>query len=119
MLDVHGLTGCAPHVLLAADRGIPAEMFQKSRGRTSAEWSETEDTLSQRGLFVMAGSLSAKGTRLRQTIETTTDELAAEAYDAIGLAGTEQLIEALDSPARAISASRSSHGPNPIGLASL
>lgn len=119
VLDAHGLSGCTPHVLLAADRGLPPEMFQKSRGWSAEDWARAADDLSRRGLLSPAGTVTSEGTQLRQRMEDTTDELAAEAYAGIGADGMQRLIQTLDGAAHGVSASRVIPSLNPIGLPSL
>lgn len=119
VLAAKGLTGCAPHLLLLADRGYPPNVMRENRGWSSDEWDRTEDALVERGLLSPEGGLSQSGQALRDGIEATTDRLAATAYDPIAEAGAERLIDQLHGPAALIATSGMIPYPNPIGLPPL
>ncbi len=115
-LAAGGLSGCEPHLLLVAERGYPPSVLQDNRGWTPEEWGASRDALVERGLIARDGDLSQAGQRLRDGIEATTDHLAAAAYDPIGGAGLDHLIEQLHSPAAVVAGSGVIPYPNPIGL---
>jgi Helix-turn-helix family len=116
VLAASGLTGCGPHLLLAAERGYPPRVLQDNRGWSNEEWDSAREALVERGLIGHEGALSHAGQSLRDEIEATTDRLAATAYDPLGEAGTEHLIDQLHGPAAAIATSGVLPYPNPIGL---
>ena len=115
-LAAEGLSGCEPHLLLIAERGYPPSVLQDNRGWSPEEWGRSRDALVERGLISRAGDLSQAGRSLRDGIEATTDHLAATAYDPIGAAGADHLIEQLHRSAAVIARAGVIPYPNPIGL---
>ena len=115
-LAAEGLSGCEPHLLLIAERGYPPSVLRDNRGWSPEEWGRSRDALVERGLISRAGDLSQAGQSLRDGIEATTDHLAATAYDPIGEAGADHLIEQLHRSAAVIARAGVIPYPNPIGL---
>ncbi|GAA2102671.1 hypothetical protein GCM10009801_76900 [Streptomyces albiaxialis] len=92
-----GLDGCEALVSFAAVDAAPVENFA-SRGWSEAEWTAARERLAARGLVDGAGHATERGRRLRDSVERTTDELAAAPYRALGAEGCARLAE-LNGPA--------------------
>jgi hypothetical protein len=118
-LAAAGVDGCEAHLVLIADRRLPAELFRDSRGWSAAEWDDATVRLRARGLL-HGEELSDAGRRLRADVEKTTDARAMEpislALDAPAIA---ELIAALTPAANALAASGTLPFPNPMGLPEL
>lgn len=78
VLTAHGLAGRGSHVLHALHTGTPQSTYAQARNLDEAEWDRLLTGLRSRGL-VDGHTLSPAGRALRQSIEDTTDELAAQA----------------------------------------
>lgn len=74
------------------------DFVRSTRGWTDEEWAGGEQRLVLRGL-IDGADLTDEGRALRQQIEDDTDELAAEGWARLGLAGSQRLYE-LVSPLR-------------------
>ena len=113
-----GVDGPQAHVLIAAERGWPTEVFFASRGwsaeRQRAAWAELVD----RGLVDESG-LTDHGVALRAQVEAVTDARAAEPY-VVALADDrwETLVDRLSRVASDVVRSGIIPFPNPMGLPS-
>ena len=76
VLTAHGVSGCQAHVLRDAADGSRS-LTQAARGFTDDEWAAATAALQARQLLGLDGSLTADGQRLRQEVETRTDQLCA------------------------------------------
>lgn len=111
------LSGCAPHLLLAAERCLTDELVHEARGWTPEEVARVRADLRRRGLLDGASVLTAAGAELRRTVEETTDALAARAFEPVD--DVDALVGRLAVVARAVSASGTVPYPNPMGLPAL
>lgn len=109
-----GLDGCEAHVLFAACEGVPAELYQQSRGWSSDDWAEASLRLTARGL--LAGKPTVHGRSLRDEIERRTDELAAVPFATIGDERIEDLLEQMDPIVDRLALTGEISFPNPMGL---
>ncbi|WP_412515514.1 hypothetical protein K8Z49_26450 [Actinomadura madurae] len=91
-LLAHGLDPAEALVSFAAIGAAPEETFA-SRGWTDAEWSAARDRLASRGLVDAAGTATAAGRELRDSVERLTDDLAHEPWRALGAAKADRLAQ--------------------------
>ncbi|URM97021.1 hypothetical protein LUW76_23180 [Actinomadura madurae] len=91
-LLAHGLDPAEALVSFAAIGAAPEETFA-SRGWTDAEWSAARDRLASRGLVDAAGTATAAGHELRDSVERLTDDLAHEPWRALGAAKADRLAQ--------------------------
>lgn len=91
------IDGVEAHVLLAA-RGVgSADVIEKIRGWTAAEWQAATARLANRGLVTSDGAYTEAGRQLRSDIETHTDDLCREPRERLGPEGCKRLTELADS----------------------
>lgn len=114
-LVARGFGGLDAHVVMAASGAVPRDRLQPARGWTDADWEGTERCLGERGV-VADGTLTPEGTRRREEIETTTDDLAAGPWKHLGDEATERLTELLGGLSARVHAADLIPYPNPIGL---
>lgn len=110
------LDGCEAHVTLAATGVIPRQVLQLARGFTDEEWEAAEGRLRDRGLLQVDGSPTAAGADLRRHVETTTDRLARQPWEALGSERTEELRVLLEPWATAVAEAGMLPVQNPMGL---
>jgi hypothetical protein len=89
-----GITGRAAHVFHAVAVGTPSEVYTSARDFTEDEWGRELTRLRERELLDGDG-LSELGRELHAEIESTTDRLAAPAYDVLSADERGELIELL------------------------
>jgi len=118
-LTTEGVDGCQAHVLIALDHGTSPEDLQRTRGWTEDDWALAIQRCIDRGWVGRDGALTPAGGDLRRRVETTTDRLAAEPFEALGRAQRAGILGALEPAARAVSASGTIRYPNPMGLPAL
>lgn len=116
LLAGEGLDGCEAHVLFAACEGVPAAMYQESRGWSAEDWQNAVERLASRRLLSDNGEPSDQGRALRARIEGRTDELALEPYATIGNDRIERLLTDLTPAADRVVAAGEMMFPNPMGL---
>ncbi|EIV92579.1 hypothetical protein [Frankia sp. QA3] len=98
-LVTEGLRGIDALVIHAAYEGWPGEALRDSRHWDPPAWDASVANLRRRGWLTEAETpestpkLTAQGRRRRRWIEDRTDELAALAYEPIGDAGMDRMIE--------------------------
>jgi hypothetical protein len=114
-LTASGLDGCEALVLFSLSEGVDGEVFRQSRGWSPEDWDSALDRLEARGL-VRSAEITVAGRALRQSIEDTTDRLAAAAFDELHPAEETMLRRALDGLGAAVIAAGVLPFPNPIGL---
>ncbi|MEO7446838.1 MAG: hypothetical protein ABI336_01085 [Humibacillus sp.] len=68
------------------------EFLRSTRGWTDDEWAGATRRLTERGL-VAEGALTADGVAFRKNLERSTDRLAAQGWEHLGLEGTQRVIE--------------------------
>jgi hypothetical protein len=103
-LVAHGIGGTEAHVLLALSFGMPAHAFGRLHHLPEAQVAAVVDGLRGRGIVTGAGGLTDAGREIKDRIEARTDELAAPAYDVLGAAELDELIEGLEPVAAAVEA---------------
>jgi hypothetical protein len=114
-LTAAGLDGCQALVLFALSEGLPASMFQASRGWSGDEWELARARLETRGL-VGAEGIAAAGLELRRAIEQTTDDLAAPPFLSLPAREAEEVLASVRSVAGAVAEGGDIPFPNPMGL---
>ncbi|MGI9623699.1 MAG: SCO6745 family protein [Acidimicrobiales bacterium] len=115
-LAAAGVGGCQAHLLLIADRGLPAEVFLDNRGWDEPSRLEAHHGLQERGL-IDGPVLTEAGRELRARIEATTDERANEPYStALSEPDLAGLMESLTPLAAAVQTADVIPFPNPMGL---
>ncbi len=110
-----GLDGCEALVLFSLSERVDGAIFRDSRGWSDDNWSDALERLGARGLAVSGGITSA-GRTLRESVEQTTDRLAAAAFDELHPSEETAFRQALTAVADAVVASGVLPFPNPIGL---
>lgn len=112
-----GIDGCEAHLLLTAERHLPAELLRDNRGWTIGQWDDAARRLQHRGLLD-GGELTDPGRQLRAQVEQVTDSLAlAPLIDALDdEQGIARLSDRLTPAARAVGSSGELPFPNPMGL---
>jgi hypothetical protein len=115
LLTGEGFDGCEAHVLFAACEGVPAELYEQSRGWSDQDWQEAGERLTARGLLDADGNASDRGRASRDRLERRTDELAAEPYATVSHDGIQRLLTDLTPTAARIAAGEIMF-PNPMGL---
>ena len=88
-----GLTGIEALITHAAADGPGTKMLRELRGWSQEEWNGAVAGLRERGWLAEGPglALTEEGTRRREAIERTTDELAALPYTALGADGCAEL----------------------------
>jgi len=114
-LVASGLDPVEVLVLFAASAGLAGEMFRAARGWSEQEWADAAGRLCDRGLLDEAG-VTPGGTRLRRSVEETTDRLAAPPFAVLDARERRELTDLLDGLGTAILASGVISYPNPMGL---
>jgi hypothetical protein len=115
-LRASDLVGCEPHVLLAAEQGVPEALLRDNRGWSAIEWETAKAGLLNRGLLTLAGPITAAGAALRSQVEAATDAAAWPAYVGVD---ADALLAALDPVATTVERSGEIPYPNPMGLPPL
>ena len=103
-LLAHGVGGTEAHVLMALSLGMRAEQFGRLHHLPQAQLAAVVDGLRGRGLVDAAGGFTDAGRQTRQRIEALTDELAAPAYDVLGVDELDELVAGLEPIAAAVKA---------------
>lgn len=116
LLTGEGLDGCEAHVLFAACEGVPAELYQQSRGWSVEDWQHAVERLAARRLLADDGKPTDQGQALRARIERRTDGLAAEPYARVGDDSIRRLLTDLAPAAERVAAAGEIMFPNPMGL---
>lgn len=117
-LLVNGLDPCEALVSFAAIGAAPVETF-RSRQWSEEEWGAATERLRLRGWIDGDGNATEKGFAGRDQVERTTDQLAAQHWQAIGPHGIERLA-ALNGPIfTAALSSGLLPGTNTIGIATV
>lgn len=99
-----GLTGLEALVLHAATGDISVDFLRNSRGWGDEDWDSAAQRVRERGLLAAGDALALtdSGRQQRQWIEDRTDELAAGAYEVLGVDGCTRLRELARPLSRAI-----------------
>lgn len=114
-LMVNGLDGLESHVLFAATGRVPRELMQVARSWSDEEWDQAEQRLTTRGLIERA-ALTPAGSRLRDHVENTTDDLAVGPWKRLGEERTARLADLLRPVREKVLATGRIPFFNPIGL---
>ncbi|MEN3305919.1 MAG: hypothetical protein V7603_2121 [Micromonosporaceae bacterium] len=112
-----GLDPCEALVSFAAVGAAPAEVFA-SRGWTGEQWAAARDRLATRGWVDAQGVATARGREGRDAVERLTDELAAQPWHALGLAGAGRLAQLAMPVTLAMVRSGMLPAQNTLGIAS-
>jgi hypothetical protein len=102
VLVAHGIGGIESHILTALSFGMRAEEFSRLHHLPPAQLATTVDHLRGRGLVDANGEFTDTGRETRERIEALTDELAAQAYDVLGIDEFDELVAGLEPIAAAI-----------------
>ncbi len=116
LLTAAELDGCEAHVLFAASEGLPAALYQDSRGWSAEDWSAASARLVDRGLLDDHGTPTLAGCQLRDEIEQRTDELAVHPYASLGADRVERLFADVDPMIGRLATAGDITFPNPMGL---
>jgi hypothetical protein len=68
------------------------DFLRATRGWSEQEWAEAAQRLAERGLLA-DGALTPDGVSFRKGLERSTDRLAAEGWEHLGLEGTQRVLE--------------------------
>lgn len=109
-----GLSGLQASMTHIADGRVTREIIQANRGWTDEQWDDAFRELVERDILTPAGALTDRGTALRESIEDTTDRLAARAGRA--LPDAEWTLGVLTALARVLVDRGVIPIPNPIGV---
>lgn len=90
-----GLDACEIGLLTELYWGLPLRSYSRSRGWSYERFDETARSLEERGLIAQ-GAFTSDGRELRESIETTTDEMCRPISDAVGPDGIEDLVSILE-----------------------
>jgi helix-turn-helix protein len=92
-LTASGLTGIEAVVVHAATGEVPAEVLKVTRAWSDQQWAAGVDSVRSRGWLAEGDDLrlSEAGAAHRQQVEDTTDQLAVDAYRALGEDGCAEL----------------------------
>ncbi|WP_406252047.1 hypothetical protein OH786_02215 [Streptomyces atratus] len=112
----HGLDAPEALVLAAATDRVPREGIRLDRGWTEAEWADAQERLRSRGLIDAESGVTPRGHRERELVEDTTDRLAARLLRPLAESAVDELLAALELPARQVLGAQLLPFPNPIGL---
>ena len=110
-----GSTVAQALVLFALSEGLPAALFQESRGWSADEWESARARLEARGL-VGAEGIAPDGRELRRAVEQTTDGLAARPFLGLSAREADEALASLRSVAGAVAEGGDIPFPNPMGL---
>jgi hypothetical protein len=91
-----GIAGTEAHVLHALSEGIPAATFGRISHLPRARLAAVVDGMRVRGLIGADGRLTGVGRQTKERVESLTDELAAPAYDILGPAELDRLVDDLE-----------------------
>jgi hypothetical protein len=117
-LMMEQLDGCESLVWRVALRdGDGRDFYQPARGWTDEEWDAAAARLNATGWVDGEGRATEKARTAYQSIEETTDRLAAAPWERLGAEATGRCAQLLHPIA--VRASRLLRHPNPIGLPSL
>lgn len=119
LLAAARLDGCQVHVLFCATEGVPASLYQESRGWSREDWATASSRLEDRGLLDHDGVATTAGRELRNEIEHRTDRLAALPYEHLGDDRVERLLFDMDPMVGLIADAGDIVFPNPMGLPAL
>ena len=110
-----GIGGRTSHVFHAAAVGTPSEVYAVARDFTEEEWDHELTGLHERGLLD-GDVLSELGKSLHADIESTTDRLAAPAYDVLSGDELSELVTLLRPMAAAVVRTGDIPLDSPMGL---
>lgn len=116
LLAAAGVSGRESNVLHAAAGRIPRDYIARTRDYDEVTWRLHEQRLAERGLLNDDGSLTAAGRELKDDIESSTDELALSALDALDDGEVETLFQALTPITRAVVAAGDVPAATPMSL---
>lgn len=116
VLTAAGISGRDSNVLHSAAGGVSAEFIRRSRDYDDDEWRTCCQRLAARGLLDGDGSLTGAGRRLKDDIETATDQLALTALDGLDDNEVELLFATLTPLARSVIAGGDLPESTPMGM---
>ncbi len=119
LLTAAGLSGCQAHLLFAAEAGVEAELYQRSRGWSADDWRTAIGELAEHGLVDREGTVTESGRQFRAQLERRTDELSARSLETLGTRGVERLMDDLRPVSHLVATSGELMFPNPMGLPHL
>lgn len=111
-----GIGGRESNVLHSAADRVPQEAIRAIRRYDDDEWHACTERLVARGIVDRAGGLTAAGRELKDGLETATDRLALEAFDALDDAELDLLFRTLTPIARKVVATGDIPAGTPMGL---
>lgn len=111
-----GVGPCESHVMLSAAGGPAPEMMRLARGWDERAWDAAVEDLVRRGWLDPEGRLTAAGRDVHEGIESTTDELSAAPWAALGEPATQRLRDLGAGLSGAVLDGGGLPVPNPMGL---
>ncbi|MGP9019363.1 SCO6745 family protein [Streptomyces sp. BR1] len=115
-LAQHGLGGLDAGITHVAAGGATREQIQVTRGWSEEEWEAGVWRLRVRGLVDSAGLLTAEGERVRESVESATDRLAAGPVARLGAEGVAEAVSLAAPLSRHLMDTGVLPVPNPIGV---
>jgi helix-turn-helix protein len=116
VLVSRGIGPAQAHLLKAGAGESPEDVLRTGRGFPDDEWEAARTGLRDRGLLDGDGRLTAAGQAEHEEIETATDRVARQPWEALGEDGAARLLALLHPLAAAVVRSGLMPQPNPVGL---
>jgi len=116
VLVSRGIGPAEAHLLKAGAGESDPDVLRTGRGFPDDEWDAARAGLRDRGLLDGDGRLTAAGQAEHEAIETATDRVARQPWDALGEDGATRLLALLHPLAAAVVGSGLLPQPNPVGL---
>ena len=116
VLAAAGISGREANVLHSAAGHVPRDYMARARDYDEGAWREQEQRLAERGLLDPDGTLTDAGRALKDHIESTTDELALSALDALTDDDVEALFRTLTPITRVVVAAGDVPAMTPMSL---
>jgi hypothetical protein len=115
-LTAAGISGRESNVLHCAAGAVTEEFIRRTRDYDDDEWHTCSQRLEARGLLDADGALTDAGRRLKDHIETTTNVLAASAFDGLDNSEIETLFQTLTPVTRRVVAAGDLPESTPMGM---
>jgi hypothetical protein len=116
VLTATGISGRDCNVLHSAADRVPREFITRSRKYDDDEWRQCSARLADRGILDATGALTPAGIDAKHRIESATDALALQAFDALDDGELELLFNTLTPITRAVVAEGDIPAATPMGL---
>jgi hypothetical protein len=117
VLTAEGVSGRESNVLHAVAANLPREYMMRARDYDEDSWNDHQRALAARGLMSLDGSLTASGRKLKDHIESRTDELALSVLGELTDTELETLFQAITPITRLVIAGGDLSQITPMALA--